>query len=193
MIDQDTLKKIRTQYFSSRKVICTGNPLKENTIASGIKKLYPEATFLCRSTGWDLQNLTPDKISQLKSQFKQHNTFINASYIAPGVQTSLLELCNQSAKHYEVVNIGSTHEYDGLGHEIYTQSKNLLREKSLSLNTFRFETHHVVVGGIKKHDTPNAQHWISIDEICQTIQWVIGQDHRLKIPMIVIDQPKQPW
>lgn len=184
---------MRDQYFSQRKVICTGNPDAENTIASGIKRIFPDATFLCRSTGWDLLNLDSDKIQQLKDQFKQHNTFINASYIAPGVQLNLLKICHQSTRYYEVVNIGSTHEYDGLGQQSYQQSKISLREASLALNTFRFETHHMIVGGIKKKDTTETQHWITIDEICQNIVWIMDHDRRLRIPMMVIDQPKQPW
>lgn len=182
------LEQLRTRYMSERKVICTGNPDQEFTIASAVKKHWPNATFLSRSTGYDLTNINADQLSTL---FKTHNTFINASYINDGVQSQLLELCNQSAKFYDVFNIGSTHEYDNLGLEAYKQSKVDLREKSLALHTYRFQTCHMVVGGIKRSHESQYSRFLDVDEICEVMQWVLAQ--RFWVPIISMTQPKQAW
>jgi hypothetical protein len=124
--------------------------------------------------------------------FKGHNTFINASYIEPYAQSNLLEACNQSLKFCDVFNIGSTHEYDNLGSEIYKLSKLDLRNKSLNLNTYRFKTCHIIVGGIKKDSTDYTKdNWIDPKEICDLIVWVTKQ--RFSVPIISLDQPKQSW
>lgn len=182
------IEQLRTRYMSDRKIICTGNPDQEFTIASAVKKLWPNTTFISRATGYDLKNINVDQLSAL---FKKHNTFINASYIDHGVQTQLLDICSQSAKFCDVFNIGSTHEYDKLGAPKYTASKIELREKSLSLHTYRFQTCHMVIGGIKISHAPEHSRFIDVMEIAELIQWVMGQ--RYWVPMIAITQPKQAW
>ena len=90
----------------------------------------------------------------------------------------------------EVYNIGSTNEYDGLGPEKYKNNKLELRETSLKLNSFRFQTTHIVMGGI---DTglPETADWIKPIKLVEMIKWMTEQ--KFKIPIIGIDQPKQPW
>lgn len=185
------ISKLREVMMSNRKVICTGNPNDPSNLAHGIRKIFPEATFIHKSAGWDLTDTSFESQEKLKNVFKNHNTFINASFIAPYVQSRLLDLCQQSVKFCDVFNIGSTHEYDGLGNPEYQKSKLDLRNKSLSLNTFRFKTHHVIVGGINKFDSPQTKDWLAIDTICSIIPWIISQD--FEVPIICIDQPKQPW
>ena len=142
-MNNDKLKEFRKKFMENRKVVCTGNPDRPYTIASGIKKIWPNTTFLSLSNGWDLLTSTDNR---LKEVFSKHNTFINASYIGPKIQSHLLELCNQSVNFCDVINIGSTHEYDEKGSKEYQDSKLDLREKSLKLNTFRFQTHNVILG-----------------------------------------------
>jgi len=177
--------------MSNRKVICTGNPDRISTLASGFKKLFPTATFMHLSSGWDLTDHSQESQEKLQKIFSQHNTFINASYIAPNVQSYLLETCNQSVKFCDVFNIGSTHEYDGLGNLEYQQSKLDLRNKSLQLNTYRFRTHHIILGGIRKVSVPDTENWIDIPNICNLIPWILEQP--FEVPIICIDQPKAPW
>lgn len=182
------LEQLRTRYMSQRKILCTGNPDQEFTIASAVKRHWPNATFISRSNGYDLTNTSDARLPDL---FKQHNTFINASYINDGVQSNLLEICNRSAKFCDVFNIGSTHEYDNLGVESYKASKVDLREKSLSMHTYRFQTCHMVIGGIKRSELPEHQRFLEVDEICNVIQWVM--DQRFWVPIISMTQPKQAW
>ena len=175
----------------AQRVVCTGNPDDQSTLASGIKKIFPDATFIHRSNGWDLSDQSTQAQQKLKTLFAQHNTFINASYVNHGIQSYLLELCNQSVKYCDVFNIGSTNEYDGLGPVQYQQSKLDLRNNSLRLNSYRFQTHHIVLGGIKIPSKTETQDWLDISTICEIIPWILAQP--FKIPLIAIDQPKAPW
>jgi hypothetical protein len=185
-MNNDKLKEFRKKFIENRKVVCTGNPNKPYTIANGIKKIWPNTTFLSLSTGWDLLTSTDDS---LKEVFSKHNTFINASYVGPKIQSRLLELCNQSVKFCDVINIGSTHEYDGNGSEEYQNSKLDLREKSLRLNTFRFQTYHMILGLLQ--NSTNLSYSLDIDDVCQYIMWILSQE--VNIPLITIDSNKQPW
>lgn len=178
-------------FDKERKVICTGNPNRPFTIASEVKKFFPNATFIHRQNGFDLANVDDDTVNNLSNIFKSHNTFINASYIGPFVQSRLLNVCFESTKICDVFNIGSTHEYDMLGTPIYKDSKLDLREKSLKLNSYRFKTCHIIVGSIKKSEEKEKEHYIDSKEICNIIQFVMNQ--RFNVPIISLDQPKEPW
>lgn len=186
---ENKILELKTTLMLNKKVLCTGNPSRPYTIASGIKKIYPNATFIHQSNGWNLKD--NNQITELKSLFSKHNIFINASYIAPFVQSTLLEICNQSVKFCNVFNIGSTHEYDGEGTPEYIQSKLHLRDLGLKFNSFRFNTHHLILGHIEDQNTQGFYSRISIDTVCETIQW-IEQQH-FKIPIMAIDNPKKPW
>ena len=188
---QIKIAQLREKLMSNRKVICTGDPSRPSTLASGFIKLFPNTTFIHRSAGWDLTDQSAEARTKLKEVFSQHNTFINASYIAPYVQSYLLEICNQSVKFCDVFNIGSTHEYDGIGGEDYTQSKLDLRDKSLKFNNYRFRTHHVMVGKIKRTFNPDSTEGLDIPVICNMIPWIMQQP--FNVPLVCIDQPKAPW
>ena len=120
---QQQILAVRNQVMKNRKVLCTGNPDREGTIASAVKKIWPETTFIHLSNGFDLKNISSVE-DKLKKSFQTHNTFINASYLG-GMQIKLLELCHQHMPIGEVYNIGSTNEYDGLGSETYKNNKTI--------------------------------------------------------------------
>ena len=90
----------------------------------------------------------------------------------------------------DVFNIGSSHEYDNLGREEYKDSKLQLRKLSLELNTFRFQTCHIVMGGIDTGSDTTSD-WVKPRRIAEMIQWITEQD--VKIPILGLDQPKEPW
>lgn len=188
---QMKLAALRTKLMSDRKIICTGNPNRSSTLASGFKKIFPEITFIHLGTGWDLTDQSLEAQQSLKELFSKHNTFINASYIAPYVQSYLLDICNQSVKFHDVFNIGSTHEYDGFGSIEYQQSKLDLRNKSLQLNTYRFRTHHIALGKIRKESDSDTTDCLDISTICNIVPWIISQP--FAVPFICIDQPKGAW
>lgn len=185
------MQDYRSKFFNQRRVLCTGNPDKPFTIASAVKESYPNSTFIHKSNGFDLTNLDEDTTCRLTELFKSHNTFINASYIGYMIQSNLLTLCKNSIKICDVFNIGSTHEYDNLGPSEYKESKLDLRNKSLEYNSYRFKTCHLIVGGIKTSDDPTMSNYIDTKEICSIIDWVTKQ--RFWVPIISLDQPKEPW
>ena len=55
MSREELIKKARDKFMSSRKVICTGDPSNPKHIASGIKKVWPDATFIYKSNGRKLR------------------------------------------------------------------------------------------------------------------------------------------
>jgi len=180
-----SVQLMRDKFFSTRTVICTGNPNKNTTIASGVKKIWPDATFLCRSTGWDLESCSEFDLAE---EFKRHNTFINASNIKPGVQKKLLDICHNNCRFFDVVNIGSMYELRDERKDQYTISKIELKNTSLAYNSFRFQTTHIILGGIQCDQHPE---WLTPDEIASSIQWTLSQ--RYKIPIVSITQPLAPW
>ena len=185
---QQQILALRNHSMKTRKILCTGNPSREGTIASGVREIWPDATFIHLSKGYDFLNLE-DKHKEIEQLFKTHNTFINASHVK-GVQTKLLEMCNKNMIVGDVFNIGSTHEYDNTGPEKYKKEKLALRKLSLELNSFRIQTCHVVMGGINTGRSETVD-WINPKRIAEMIKWVTEQD--VKIPIIGVDQPKQPW
>lgn len=189
--DLNSIADIRKKLMSTRKVICTGNPDRPGTLAQGFCKIFPDATFLCKSTGWDLTDTCDSNIHRLKEVFKGKNTFLNCSYIGPGVQEKLLGVCHDTLKFCDVINIGSTHEFDDLGQHEYKQSKLNLRNKSLCYNDFRFSTCHLILGGIKNNDDPKKINWLEIDKICETVIWIWNQ--QFHVPLICVDQRKESW
>ena len=46
MSREELIKKARDKFMSSRKVICTGDPNNPEHIAYGIKKVWPDTTFM---------------------------------------------------------------------------------------------------------------------------------------------------
>ena len=186
MSREELIKKARDKFMSSRKIICTGDPNNPEHIAYGIKKVWPDTTFMHKSNGYDLDT----ELEKIIEQLSKHNTFINASYINSEAQVKLLEMCAEAMPIGDVYNIGSSHEYDNLGPEEYKNAKLKLRDKSLSLNSFRFQTCHIIVGGIDR-GREDTKGWIEPIEIAELIKWTTTL--RYKIPVIGIDQPKKPW
>ena len=183
-----SIEKVRQQVLLNRKILCTGNPNRKNTIASGIQEIWPDAKFMYKSNGFDLSDSSKENIEKITREFLDCTTFINASYISHGVQPWLLDLFFDTMPIGEIFNIGSTHEYDGLGGKNYKETKTLLRDKSFSKNNFRINSTHIVLGSIY-NDT--NERWIKPIEIAQAIKWVTEQ--RFKVPLLGIDQPKDPW
>lgn len=171
------MEQLRDIIMSQRMVLCTGNPDRSGSIASGIKTIFPNATFISTSKGYDLTHCC------IKDIMAKHNCFINASYIAPNIQSKLLEDYFDAVKIGEVFNIGSTHEYDGLSsHPEYVNSKQKLRDNSLRLNNYRINSTHIVLGEIAK---------ITPLRVAKLIQWITQQ--QMKYPIIGFDYPKQEW
>jgi NADP-dependent 3-hydroxy acid dehydrogenase YdfG len=154
-------------------------------VAHAVQKIWPDATFVSLSTGHDFLNAD---LGSLQNLIGQHNTFINSSYVAPGVQLRLLNLVRETWKFGHVINLGSTHEFDQQSD--YGHSKRALRDCSLSLHDYRFRTTHLILGGINDGDPAHAE-WLSTDSIAHAIKWVVEQP--FDVPLLNIQAEKQPW
>lgn len=183
MPDLAQLSAMRQRLMTPRKILCTGNPDRPNTIACAVKATWPDASFVSLSQGYDFMS---DNLDSLKDQLRVHNTFINSSYVGPGVQLRLLNLAKQVWKHGHVVNIGSTHEFDE--DSVYAQSKRELRDRGLALHDYRFRTTHMILGGLR--DNHHAD-WLDLKHVANTLKWMFEQP--FDTPMICVQAEKQPW
>ena len=171
------MQQLRELVMSNRMVLCTGNPDRQGSIASGIREVFPNTTFIHRSNGYDLTKVS---IKDIKSK---HNCFINTAYIEHGIQLKLLNDYFESVKIGEVFNIGSTHEYDNLSKDKdYAVNKIMLRNRSLELNNYRINSIHIVLGEKNK---------ITPIRVAKLIKWITEQE--MKFPIIGFDHPKQAW
>jgi hypothetical protein len=178
--------------MSKKRILCTGNPDNPNTIAYGIRQVFPTAEFASTATGYDLTFNTTGSEDFFKEQLKRYNVLINASYIGLGVQKRILEITNQTWKHGHVVNIGSSSEYDpdNYVNPAYAYDKIALRNLSLKLFSYRFRTTHIVLGGIK-NDLPERANWMLPVTIAENIAWAIN--NTVDIPILGIQQEFDPW
>ena len=171
------MQELREIIMSKRMILCTGNPDKEGSIASGVREVFPNTTFVYRSNGYDLTKVS------IKDIMKKHNCFINTAYIEHGMQLKLLNDYFESVKIGEVFNVGSTAEYDHLGGDAeYVSNKLKLRDRSLELNNYRINSTHIVLGSKDK---------ITPIRIANFIKWITEQE--MKFPIIGFDYPKQAW
>ena len=53
-------------------ILCTGNP-KDPTVASAVKKIFPQAEFASRNTGYDLRFWNPGSEDYFKNQIANYN------------------------------------------------------------------------------------------------------------------------
>lgn len=171
------------------KILCTGNP-KDQTIASGIKKIYPDAHFASRSSGYDLRFWDPGSEEHFRKNIVNYNVFINSSYLCKWGQHQLLEVTHEEWSKYKIsghiVNIGSSAEFLGFDSKLgnYSVQKKSLRDLSLQLhNKNKIKTTHVIVGGIND-GIAGHEDWLSIDTITETIKYTI--EHPNSIPLIAI-------
>lgn len=173
------------------KILCSGNP-KHATIASGIKKIFADADFASRATGYDLRFWDPGSESHFRTQIKKYNVFVNSSFICGNGQLALLEATHQEWSSLgvsgHVINIGSTAEWMGIDSKFpdYSIQKRSLRDRSLQLNgKSGIKTTHMIVGGIND-GVVGHENWLSLDCIAETIKWVLG--HPVDIPLIQIQK-----
>jgi len=166
------------------KILCSGNPTNEKTIASSIQKIFPNTDFASRTTGYDLKLLSNDTLCYFKNQILKYNVFINASYIDSGCQLQLLDVTyKQWMKENiqgHIINIGSTIEWqtDNDYYYEYRESKKKLKLASLDLSNQTgitgVKSTHIIVGGIND-GLPEHQNWVLLDHVAQTIKWLLEQ------------------
>lgn len=166
------------------KILCTGNPNKA-TIAKAIREVFPDATFIHLSAGYDFT--TDEGLAKFKDTVKDFNVFINASHFDNGIQPKLLQLTRDVWTSGHVFNIGSVLEYDFFawwGPED-SADKLALKKLSLELCNETFKTTHITCGAFKDQK-PNAEFKMDPIHIANAIKWIM-QATEFHVPIIGIE------
>jgi len=174
-------------------MLCTGNP-NHNTVASAVKKYFPEADFASRSTGYDFKLLKSAEL--FEKNITDYDVFINSSYIQSGIQLQLMEIA--VAKWMEadikghIISIGTTAEWTSdTTYSEYIQTKQQLRRRSLELNDETgitgIKTTYIIVGGINDGN-PINENYLKVSRIAHVIEWVLLNPDR--IALIQVDVAK---
>jgi hypothetical protein len=168
------------------KILCTGNP-NHYTVARGVKQIFPNADFACRSTGYDLRMWEKSDEDHFKKNIINYNVLINSAFIANGAQQKILEITRDVWEIGHVFNIGSTAEYEGRNSFLphYSVQKRALRDMSLSMCSAKFKTTHMTVGGLNDGKSGNENNLDTI-HIASTIKWIL--ENTVQIPIIGIEK-----
>jgi hypothetical protein len=182
-MNKQQLKQLRDRFMTEHRILCTGNPDREFTIASGIRKVFPQANFISLSGGWDLSG----DLTEFQNLIPQYNVFINASRIENGCQLRLLNAAAEKLKYGHLFNVGSCTEYGSRSSD-YSAAKLALHRRSIELYTYRLRTTHIVLGGLEDDLHPE---WMPAERVANTIKWILQAD--FDVPVIGIEPEKDPW
>ena len=169
--------------MKSYKILCTGNPNKV-TIASGVRKIFPDADFIHLSNGYDLRLWDDERITKFVEKLQNYNVFINASYICHLGQYHLLNCVNDNWIG-KVINIGSRAETEGNLQGTYHIEKNALLMRSMQIRKRKaVRSHHITAPGLND-GKPGHEYWLPMIEVAKIIKTILDSD--VYIPHITID------
>jgi hypothetical protein len=168
------------------KILCTGNPKKG--IAKEICNLFPNADFISRTNGYDLNSINGQE--DFKNIISNYDVFINHSQLDIGVQIKLLEYTNNAWDKGIVINIGSIIEFpkwEWIDLEAAID-KRKLRDLSLNLINENFKTSYLILGGLISDCAVEYLDPLRIypSKVANIIKWILEND--LDIPLIYIDK-----
>ena len=166
------------------KILCTGNPdsTTKQTIAHGVRQVFPEADFAHPGTGYDLRFLTSKSIDFFKNQIKDYDVLLNCSYIN---QDQQLLFAYYSFFHCKkpnyVINIGSSMEYESVHVEDwqYRLDKLRLRDMSMKFCSPKFRSTCLTCFGI--NDGTKHPDGLNVLHIAQTIKWILAQEFTIPV------------
>jgi len=179
-------------------MIITGN--SNDGIARALAKLYPDAEFCSRSTGYDLSTkLDQERLAELVCN---HDVFVNCAALYKFNQTTLLNIvyhkCVLEKHNCHIINIGSTTDRVKKGGAwLYNAEKKALRDYSntLGLNgvwsngpKLSYISFGTLSNNQEKHPDRRT---IDIDVAAEYIKWIVDQPKHLCINEMSID-PMQP-
>lgn len=179
-------------------MIITGN--KEFGLAQALYKLYPDAEFCSRETGYDFgKKLDMERVAEA---VLRHDVFINCSALFRFTQTSLLDIvykkCILEKHQCHIINIGSTTDRVKKGGAwLYNAEKKALRDYSNTLALtgvwssgpkISYISFGTLSNNQEKHPTRVC---MDIDQAAEYIKWLVDQPKNLNINEISID-PMQP-
>jgi len=164
------------------KIICTGNPTVG--IAKSLQQIYPDITFVSRSTGYELT--TREGRDKFKKILPNYHVFINHAQLDGDSQIELLKITRDIWTTGHVINIGSVMEFkkwEWLEPKAAEQ-KRQLRDLSLEFSTEHFKTTHLIVGGLQSCNNDPLR--IHTDRVAETIKWILENENH--IPLLYVDQ-----
>ena len=175
-------------------MIVTGNP--NQGLAHSIHKLYPDAQFVSRSTGFDLTD--NNDMDQFAQQAAEHSEIIINSALWRFHQTVLLDLvykaCKTANNDAHIVCIGSTTDRTSKGTSwMYNAEKRALADYCNSLGLIGVWHSGPKVTLISFGTLSNNQHkhpdrtCMDIDVAAEYIKWVLDQPQGYCVNSLSID------
>ena len=179
-------------------MIITGN--KDTGVAGALAKIYPNAEFISRSTGYDFGKKVD--MERCAEAVIHHDVFINCSALFRFNQTSLLDIvykkCILENHQCHIINIGSTTDRVKKGGAwLYNAEKKALRDYSNTLGLTGIwasgpKISYISLGTL---DNNQAKHpdrkTMDINLAAEYIKWIVDQPKHLNINELSID-PMQP-
>ena len=176
------------------KILITGNP--NFGLASELFKLYPDATFVSRESGYDLT--TREGYRKLGEIVKDYDIFINSSALWKFNQTLVLDSvykkCVELKHNIRIICIGSTTDRVKKATSwIYNAEKKALRDFANSLSLTGVWDSGPKVSLISFGSLSNVQEkhptriCLDIDRAATYIKWIIDQPKDICINEISLD------
>lgn len=176
------------------KILITGN--KTQGLSRSLAKIYPDATFCSRSTGYELTKISEqERFAELALY---HDVIINSSALWRFEQTNLLETiwkkCVEHNHYAHIINIGSTTDRVKKGTSWrYNAEKKALRDYSNSLGLLgiwddKLKISYISFGTLSNNQEKHPDRkCLNIDRAAQYIKWLIDQPKYVNINEISID------
>jgi len=175
-------------------MIITGN--KYTGVAGALAKIYPDAEFISRSTGYDFgKKLDMERCAEA---VLAHDVFINCSALFRFNQTSLLDIvykkCILENHQCHIINIGSTTDRVKKGGAwLYNAEKKALRDYSNTLGLTGVWASGPKISYISFGTLDNNQEkhpdrkTMNINLAAEYVKWMIDQPSHLNINELSID------
>ena len=175
-------------------MIITGNP--ETGVAQALYKLYPEATYCSRNSGYDL--VETEGMEKFSQAAIQHDVIVLNSALWRFHQTVLLDTVYKSLKDAKklahIVVIGSTTDRVKNGKAwLYNAEKKALRDYSNTLSIGGVWSRMPKVSYISFGTLSNNEHkhpdrrCMAIDTAADYIKWIIDQPAHININELSVD------
>lgn len=180
------------------KILVSGN--KDHGLAKSLYKIYPDAVYCSRETGYELTN------SKDRDRFAQeavdHDVIVLCSALWQFEQTVLLDAvhkaCLKQEKKAHIVCVGSTTDRTSKGTTwLYNAEKKALRDYCNSLALVGVwhsgpKVSYISFGTLSNNQEKHPDRkCMDIDEAAQYVKWLIDQPKYVNINEISID-PMQP-
>ena len=182
------------------KILVAGN--KNFGLAAELFKLYPDAFFASRTTGFDLT--ANDDQKRLADLVLEYDVFINCSALWKFNQTVLLDTvykkCVENKHHPYIICIGSTTDRVKKGGAwLYNAEKKALRDycNTLGMNGVWGSAPKITLISFGSLSNVQAKHpdrkCMDIDRAANYIKWLIEQPTDICVNEISIDPLQQPY